>query len=376
MLISVIVPVYNEEKYLPQCIESILNQTYKDLELILVDDGSTDQCPEIMRRYAEMDNRVVLLSESNSGAGTARNLGLSHARGAYVTFIDCDDWIADDCLEFLIGKAKAYMMKGLDAVICGFHIYDGNKSEISTKIDTKYYDNGKEFFYRYLIGEIGGGAGCNSCKLLRREFLQDNHLQYRKFRRAQDGLFNCETRLYFNSVLTVSYYGYYYRVTHAVAHEVFWSRKDPNFYFDIINCVGMNIEFTRQGLLLYDIHEKQAFRAFAEFQIYELNIMGKRIGYDGLKLEKQIELNRLLLEKYTDKDTIRRLGYKGIKWKWLNYIIKQKSAIGLFFWVHVFTEISIKTWKGRILRILSATFPKETLRGKTIRRAFGVGKRA
>lgn len=374
MLISIIVPVYNEEKYLPKCIESILNQTYKNLELILVDDGSTDTCPDIIKKYSQIDKRIIFLSEKNSGAGIARNLGLEYAKGEYVTFVDCDDWIDEKCLEVLLDGAKKYVDKNLDAIIWGFHTYDGKESKIASKIESKYYDTGKEFFYRYLIGQVGGGAGINPCKLFRREFLQKNNLQYRKYRRAQDGLFNCETRLFFNSVLTVPYYGYYYRIEQAFAHEKFWSRKDCKFYRDVISCVGMNIKFTREGLVKYKINERDALKAFAEFQLYELNIMGKRIAYDGLRIREQFLLNKRLLEKYTDNNMIENLYYIGLKWAWLDYIIKKKSGIGLFLWIHIFTELSKETWMGRIMRGFVKIFPANTKRGKIIRRVYNIKK--
>lgn len=100
-LISVIVPVYNVEPYLRQCIDSILNQTYTDFELILVDDGSTDRCPEICDKYKEKDDRVRVLHKTNGGLSDARNHGIDISRGEYITFIDSDDIVSKYYLEIL-----------------------------------------------------------------------------------------------------------------------------------------------------------------------------------------------------------------------------------------------------------------------------------
>jgi glycosyltransferase involved in cell wall biosynthesis len=98
-MISIIVPVYNTEKYLDQCIQSILSQTYTDFELLLIDDGSTDSSGAICDRYAEQDSRVRVFHKPNGGVSSARNLGLDNAKGEWVTFCDSDDWVYDYWLQ-------------------------------------------------------------------------------------------------------------------------------------------------------------------------------------------------------------------------------------------------------------------------------------
>ena len=93
MTLSVIVPVYKTEKYLKRCVDSILCQTYSDLEVILVDDGSPDACPQFCDAYQKQDARVVVLHQKNAGVSAARNAGLDRASGAYITFVDSDDYI-------------------------------------------------------------------------------------------------------------------------------------------------------------------------------------------------------------------------------------------------------------------------------------------
>lgn len=99
-MISIIVPVYNVEKYLERCIESIVNQTYKDIEIILVDDGSPDNCPVICDRYAEKDNRIKVIHKQNGGLINARKSGLEIAQGDYIGFVDSDDWIEPEMYEY------------------------------------------------------------------------------------------------------------------------------------------------------------------------------------------------------------------------------------------------------------------------------------
>lgn len=106
-MISVIVPVFKVEKFLSKCIESILNQTYTDIEVILVDDGSPDKCGEICDLYAQRDKRVKVIHKENGGQASARNAGLEIATGDYISFIDSDDWIDKDMYEELLRVAKS-----------------------------------------------------------------------------------------------------------------------------------------------------------------------------------------------------------------------------------------------------------------------------
>ena len=117
-LISVIVPVYNVEEYLPRCIESVLSQTYKNFELLLVDDGSPDNCPEICDRYALQDKRVRVFHKQNGGQSSARNLGLDHVKGDYIAFADGDDFVSPAFLERLYRRISD---DGTDIAVCEYH---------------------------------------------------------------------------------------------------------------------------------------------------------------------------------------------------------------------------------------------------------------
>ena len=122
--LSVIVAIYNSEKYLQRCIDSILRQTYRDFELILVDDGSVDRSLEICKEYAKTDERIRIERKANGGCVSARKEGVKAAKGNYVTFVDSDDWIEDDWFEKLSSTVQAH---NADILIAGFKIDDGEK---------------------------------------------------------------------------------------------------------------------------------------------------------------------------------------------------------------------------------------------------------
>ena len=115
-LISIIVPVYNVEKYLSRCIESILSQSYKNLELILVDDGSTDLSYEICKKYKAEDNRVIITNQKNAGSSVARNTGLSYAKGEFIGFVDSDDWVLPNMFDVMISKALKHKLNIVERV--------------------------------------------------------------------------------------------------------------------------------------------------------------------------------------------------------------------------------------------------------------------
>ena len=102
--ISIIIPVYNVEKYLEQCLKSVINQTFKDIEIICINDGSTDNSLEILEAFQKQDERIKIINKQNEGQGIARNEGLKVAKGEYISFIDPDDWVAQGMYEFLYNK--------------------------------------------------------------------------------------------------------------------------------------------------------------------------------------------------------------------------------------------------------------------------------
>lgn len=136
-LISIVVPIYNVEQYLDNCVSCILNQTYTNLEIILVDDGSPDQCGTMCDSYAERDSRVRVIHKKNGGLSDARNVGISAANGKYITCIDSDDYVSSDFIEYLYRLAENY---NAEISICGF-------IKTASLTETQQLDNGNVFIY-------------------------------------------------------------------------------------------------------------------------------------------------------------------------------------------------------------------------------------
>lgn len=178
-LISVIIPVYNTEKYLKKCVESVLSQTYTNLEVYLVDDGSTDSSGTICDKYGEQDSRVKVIHKKNGGQGTARNMALDACSGKYISFVDSDDSIEPDMLQEMLSKLQeeaAYL------AICGFIIDNGIRlTEHPKECNEKIYSN-EELMKDYVCTDLIFTGPCN--KLYRRELF--NGIRFPEFRAHED----------------------------------------------------------------------------------------------------------------------------------------------------------------------------------------------
>lgn len=139
--ISIIVPIYNAEKFLQTCLDSIVSQTYKNLQIILVDDGSRDQSSKICDRYAEADSRILTIHQENHGAVYARNIGIENAEGEYIAFADADDWLESNMIERLY---KSLMINDADVSMCGRREDTGSTSiSVNHGFLVGYYDKNK-----------------------------------------------------------------------------------------------------------------------------------------------------------------------------------------------------------------------------------------
>ena len=167
-VVSIIVPVYNVEKYLNKCVDSILGQTFEEFELILVNDGSTDGSPSICRDYAGKDERVRYLTQENMGPGRARNVGIEAAAGKYILFVDSDDYIAVDMVEILYRNITA---SDADMATCGLYNVYQNRCIPQYEGTEQFVCGTAEAFGLLLIGEKIPGSSCN--KLIKAEILKD-----------------------------------------------------------------------------------------------------------------------------------------------------------------------------------------------------------
>ena len=175
--VSVIVPIYNACKHLRPALDSILTQTLKEIEIICVDDGSTDTSLDMLKIYQKMDNRIRIVTETNAGPGHARNNGLKRARGKYVAFLDADDFFEPELLEKLYNHAEA---NELDIAITKYDIYDNKKGKFSANIESehgKIFESGavtsKNEYPDYIL-ESTTGAAWN--KLFKKSFILEKNI--------------------------------------------------------------------------------------------------------------------------------------------------------------------------------------------------------
>ena len=187
-LISVIIPAYNAERFIEQCLQSVCVQTLSDIEIIVVDDGSTDRTADIVREYAAKDSRITLISQQNRYAGAARNRGLAVAKGTYLSFLDADDFFEPSMLLSLYERAEE---SNADVVVCGSSHYDEQTHEVKpigfslrfVEHDRVYsgVDLGKLLF-RFCVGWPWD-------KLFRRSFVERHELQFQEQRTTNDAYF-------------------------------------------------------------------------------------------------------------------------------------------------------------------------------------------
>lgn len=148
-LISVIVPIYNVEKHLKKCVDSIINQTYKNLEIILVDDGSPDNCGKICDEYAKEDLRIRVIHKENGGLSSARNIGIRMSLGSYLMFVDSDDYIEINMVEFLY---NAIASKGVNMSVCKYREISGAYKKREFKEEHSITVSGKEAIEMLFVG--------------------------------------------------------------------------------------------------------------------------------------------------------------------------------------------------------------------------------
>lgn len=219
MKVSIIIPCYNSEKYLQACMDSVFAQTFSDFEAILIDDGSKDDTLRIAREIEKQDARVRVLAQENSGVAAARNLGLDHAQGEWVTFVDSDDILPEDALETLLSACK----DAVDMVVCAHETFDEN-GPIETVIpqsrwmDKRGAARRRAICLRLIEGDCVLNIMCN--KLHRRALIEREHLRLTQgVRMAEDALFNLEAVLCGGKTAYVNRVAYRYRMHAASATQ-------------------------------------------------------------------------------------------------------------------------------------------------------------
>lgn len=206
-LISIIVPIYKVEKYLQRCVDSILKQTYYNLEIILVDDGSPDGCPAICDEYAKQDERVTVIHQNNQGLSAARNAGLENAKGKYIFFVDSDDFIDENVIKIMIEAAEE---KDADLVLCNYMYVDEQGDELKTKYSKKLEK--KVLNVRDVLTqscESGGEVFIVAWNKLYKSELWANY-RYPAGKIHEDEFAFCPIVSQCNTIISTGYTGYYY----------------------------------------------------------------------------------------------------------------------------------------------------------------------
>lgn len=194
--VSIIIPVYNTSMYLDKCLNSLLNQTLNEIEIICVNDGSTDDSLIVLQNFAQKDGRVKIIDQKNQGQSVARNAGIKEAKGEYIGFIDSDDWADVEMFERLYGNAKQF---NSDLAMCSITMYDEKTGNTTTSdpymtldLFPKTFEN-RAFNYTDTLDFIFRICVVPWNKLYRREFLQSKKLAFVEGLNFEDNVFNLQT---------------------------------------------------------------------------------------------------------------------------------------------------------------------------------------
>ena len=282
--ISIIIPIYNGEKYIENCIESILNQSFKDFELILINDGSTDNSQEIVERYQERYNFIRVYFKENGGVSSARNLGIQKAKGKFITCIDSDDEIREKYLEVL-HQACQY-----DYVVSGIinryindvkEVYQDLESVLDEDFGNHIGSLSKTFFVN---GFIHSSCG----KLYKTEILQKYDIRFPNIRLSEDSMFNILYLQHVNAwkVLKEAQYIYMHRSDAGNATSIF-REEDIEIYIELHN----------------QMRKLPIKKAYVDTTLYAqyLAICIKVVKQNISDEEKKIQLKKIMKKKYIRK---------------------------------------------------------------------------
>lgn len=316
MQFSIIIPVYNVENYLKKCLDSILNQSYKEFELILVDDGSTDSSRIICKEYEKKDTRVKVVCQKNQGSGNARNAGIKEASGKYCYFPDSDDILTENALETMYQETKSY-----DADIYVFSYIstfrDTSKEKYIIKKDV-YTDalEVKKQYQHYILDDNISIQGAPWNKLFKTSIIKENNILYPDLKRHQDEVFIARYMDKVNGKVRISSNIIYKYFRNDVREE--W-KKFPQNYFEIrtilydelnriiINWNPENAEFKYLLKLMYINKVQKCFEFTFNPRWNMDNKKRKQYILKCISDQKVIEAIQFLKEYVKEKDNSRKM---------------------------------------------------------------------
>ena len=297
-LVSVIVPVYNVEKYLNKCIDSIISQTYKNLEIILVDDGSPDNSGAICDEYAKKDTRIRVIHKENGGVSSARNVGIEISNGNWISFIDSDDWIEEDYFEIMLNEAKK---ENADIVFCGYNRIWKNKVETINGFEDNKSFNSKE----YLINALTPQTGIGFCHM---KIIKRNSIGQIRFNNelvvGEDALFNVEISKNIEKAFFCKKALYNYRNNESSVVK----RFDSNYAKKYLLSMETNKKY-----IFENYEEKEIIQAYYNFVAFHVMLVAVNYCYHP---NNEIKNNKKLLKEICEikeyKEGINKSNYEGI----------------------------------------------------------------
>ena len=245
--VSVIIPVYNVEKYLPECLDSVISQTLKEIEIICVDDGSTDNSVNILKEYAKKDKRITVLRQTNLHAGVARNAGIAVAKGEYFSFLDSDDFFELDMLESLVKIAKKDKS---DVVICGNYVFDQMENkDVRTTQYLEQFINKSPFNPKDIAADLFMMCNPNAwTKLFRSANIRKYNIRFEKFISCNDITFVCTNLALAEKISIINTPYVHYRVNTKI--NISSNRGDNAI------CLVLAVDKLIQNLKSYDVYDK------------------------------------------------------------------------------------------------------------------------
>lgn len=240
-MVSVVVPIYNIEKILSRCIDSIINQTYKDLEIILVDDESPDNSSAICYEYAKHDARINMINKQNGGLSDARNAGLKVANGEWIVFVDGDDWLESDYIERLLSAAQN---NDADIAICSFkYVYpDGRLQPVLTNEDQKIMSNRQALIDLLTYQQYGKVMTWN--KIYKTKLFQKHQICFPKGKIHEDNFTTYKTYFYAKKIVYINQplYNYFQR-DNSIMAEKFSEKR-----LDAVEAAKQSLDFIRRKM--------------------------------------------------------------------------------------------------------------------------------
>ncbi|MCL2390069.1 MAG: glycosyltransferase [Endomicrobia bacterium] len=294
--ITIILPVYNTEKYLNQCLTSIQNQTFKDFECICVNDGSTDNSLSILQEYAYKDERFKIVSQSNKGLSGARNAGLRHVCGEYVSFIDSDDWVSENYLETLY---KAALSDNADIVRASYKFYYHEKNSYEPARIRKIHKINDAGSKLERVSKGYGGAFVWG-KLFKTKLLEDNNISFYEGKVSEDCPFMAIAFLYAKGISFINDEIYFYRKQVLSITTRSSEKLDADALY---NFITLTKDLDKRGFT-----DRELMRFYFNTFFYKLGKIGKTASKNTQKELLPVTTQHLLYLKMLAK----KYGSKGL----------------------------------------------------------------